>query len=71
MTEPQTDMLNVLRDFKETFGPFELKFTGPNYVAVTPGYPAQEPKLECSSQPWDYKAKHKLHDKIMAWRAKK
>jgi hypothetical protein len=71
LSDPEKLMLDTLNAFRDVFGPFELKVTTDRFTAATPGYPKVEPQVECSSQTWDRHAKHPLHDRIMAWRAKR
>lgn len=69
--KPVNELHAALIDFRNVFGPFDLKVTLPNVTLATPGYPINTEYQERSSQPWDSTAKHPLNDKIMAWRAKK
>jgi len=74
-SDPQKDMLDTLREFRNVFGEFELKVTLPQVTLATPGYPIHTEYREYSSQPWDHNAKSPQHAKVLVWarerRAKK
>ena len=70
-SDPQKDMLETLREFRNVFGEFELKVTLPNVTLATPGYPIHTEYREYSSQPWDHNAKSPQHAKIQQWRAQR
>ena len=68
MTHPT---LKFMHDMRDAFGQFEFRVTTKTHVITSTGYPKVEPQNDFEAKPWNHEAKHKLHNRIVAWRARK